>query len=164
MSTRGPTVGTSYDVRARVAQIMGLPVSVHVRAVDPDRPDIADAVDDVWSLLRDVDEVFSPWRHDSDLMQVRRGLLPESLAHPWMSEVRALCARAADLTGGLFTTDLTGPDGTPGWDQLDVPYVSEADFAGELLGYADAVVVESPDELRAAVHDRLSGVLAGDAR
>ena len=45
-----------------------------------------------------------------------------------------------------------------------MPYVSEADFAGELLGYADAVVVESPDELRAAVRDRLSSVLAGGAR
>ena len=39
---------------------------------------------------------------------------------------------------------MTGPDGSLGWDELEVPYVSETDFAGELLGYADAVVVESP--------------------
>ncbi len=56
---------------------------------------------------------------------------------------------------------MTGPDGTPGWDQLVVPYVSESDFAGELLEYADAVVVESPPELRTAVRARLAGVLAG---
>jgi proteasome accessory factor B len=60
-------------------------------------------------------------------------------------------------------TGITGPDGTPGWDQLDVPYVSASDFAGELLGYAEAVVVESPAELRAVVRERLAGVLAEGA-
>ena len=54
----------------------------------------------------------------------------------------------------VSATGVTGPDGTPGWDRLEVPYVSETDFAGELLGYADAVVVESPAELRAAVARR----------
>ena len=48
----------------------------------------------------------------------------------------------------VSATGVTGPDGTLGWDRLEVPYVSETDFAGELLGYADAVVVESPAELR----------------
>jgi proteasome accessory factor B len=42
-----------------------------------------------------------------------------------------------------------------------VPYVSESDFAGEVLGYADAVVVEAPAELRASVRDRLAGIAAG---
>ena len=45
-----------------------------------------------------------------------------------------------------------------------MPYVSQTDFAGELLGYADAVVVESPAELRRAVSDRLAAVLEGVAR
>jgi proteasome accessory factor B len=58
----------------------------------------------------------------------------------------------------------TGPDDTTGWDRLEVPYVSESEFAEELLGYADAVVVESPGELRALVRDRLAGILAGAAR
>ncbi len=53
-----------------------------------------------------------------------------------------------------------GPDGETSWDRLEVPYVSETDVAGELLGYADAVVVEAPDELRAAVRERLQQVLA----
>ena len=67
--------------------------------------------------------------------------------------------RRADIT----TTGVTGPDGTPGWDQLAVPYVSQTDFAGELLGYADAVVVESPAELRNAVSSRLARVIQGAA-
>ena len=54
-----------------------------------------------------------------------------------------------------------GPDGSSGWDRLEVPYVSESDFAGELLGYADAVVAESPGELRASVRDRLADILGG---
>jgi proteasome accessory factor B len=57
-------------------------------------------------------------------------------------------------------TGVTGPDGTLGWDELEVPYVSESDFAGELLGYAYAVVVESPAELRAVVAARLAGVVS----
>ncbi|MET0999511.1 MAG: WYL domain-containing protein [Marmoricola sp.] len=61
----------------------------------------------------------------------------------------------------LTDSDVEGPDGSPGWDRLEVPYVSEADFAGELLGYADAVIVESPVELKASVRHRLSGVLTG---
>jgi proteasome accessory factor B len=56
---------------------------------------------------------------------------------------------------------VTGPDRSSGWDRLEVPYVSVSDFAGELLGYADAVAVESPVELRASVRHRLAGVLAG---
>jgi proteasome accessory factor B len=77
---------------------------------------------------------------------------------------RSGAANGLRRRAAVTATGVTGPDGTPGWDQLHVPYVSEADFAGELLGYADAVVVESPDELRAAVRDRLSSVLAGGAR
>ena len=56
---------------------------------------------------------------------------------------------------------VAGPDGSSGWDRLEVPYVSETDFAGELLGYADAVVVESPGELRASVRNRLAESLSG---
>ena len=59
----------------------------------------------------------------------------------------------------VSATGVTGPDGTLGWDELQVPYVSESDFAGELLGYADAVVVESPAELR-----RRRGRAAGRGR
>ena len=44
-----------------------------------------------------------------------------------------------------------------------MPYVSQTDFAGELLGYADAVVVESPAELRNAVSSRLARVIQGAA-
>ena len=60
----------------------------------------------------------------------------------------------------VSATGVTGPDGSLGWDELQVPYISESDFAGEILGYADAVVVESPAELRSAVAERLSAVVS----
>lgn len=118
---------------------MGLPVSVHVRAADPDRAEITTAVHETWAVLREVDIVFSTWRHDSDVMQLRRGLLPESLAHPWVSEVRGLCDRARRVTGGMFTTDLVGPDGTSGWDPTGLVKGWAIDQAADRLRCLDAV-------------------------
>jgi proteasome accessory factor B len=57
----------------------------------------------------------------------------------------------------------TGPDGSTGWDRLEAGFGAHDDFAGELLGYADAVVVESPAELRDAVVARLRAVCAGSS-
>jgi thiamine biosynthesis lipoprotein len=98
--------------RAFVEQVMGMPVSVHVR--EPSRRDQTDtAVAQVFSTLRKVDEVFSTWRADSDLMRVRRGELDPSDAHPWLAEVQELCAQAERLTQGLFSA---GYDGRGGYD------------------------------------------------
>lgn len=133
------TTTTPYAVRAWVEQIMGLPISVHVRAVDPDRSDISDAVAEVWSLLREVDEVFSTWRNDSDVMQLRRGLLPEPMAHPWIGDIKAMCAYAEAATGGLFVSDLVGPDGTEGWDPTGLVKGWAIDRAADILRTLPAV-------------------------
>ena len=100
----------------------------------------------------------------TDLRAMSASLAPRDPDCSAVVLARSGAANGLRRRAAVTATGVTGPDGTPGWDQLDVPYVSEADFAGELLGYADAVVVESPDELRAAVRDRLSSVLAGGAR
>ena len=95
---------------------MGLPVSIHVRAADPWRADIEGAVARAYEHLQRVDAVLSPWRRDSDLLRVRRGELPPASAHRWLTEVTELGAQAQSATAGLFTTMLTGPDGTTGFD------------------------------------------------
>ena len=100
----------------------------------------------------------------TDLRAMSASLAPREPDCSAVVLARSGAANGLRRRAAVTATGVTGPDGTPGWDQLDVPYVSEADFAGELLGYADAVVVESPDELRTAVRDRLSSVLAGGAR
>lgn len=102
--------------RVWVEQIMGLPISLHVRALDSDRPELAEAVAALFATLRRFDDVFSTYRADSDLMRVRRGALPAQDAHPWLAHARRLTDEAVSATGGLFHPDLVGPDGSRGWD------------------------------------------------
>lgn len=112
------TLAAASDRRVWVEQIMGMPISVHVRrtaateaATEADTH-TETAVAQAFSHLRRVDAVLSPWRADSDLMRVRRGELSADEAHPWLAEVRSLCAEAVERTGGLFTADL--PDRVDG--------------------------------------------------
>lgn len=88
--------------RAWVEQIMGLPVSVHVRAADPERPDIDHAVRQVFAHLRKADAVFSTWRADSELLRLQHGEADPSGLHPWIGEVVDLCLEAEARTDGLF--------------------------------------------------------------
>ncbi|MFV0463476.1 MAG: FAD:protein FMN transferase [Nostocoides sp.] len=106
----------TWSVRAFVEHIMGMPISVHVRSADPHAVHVDGAVANVFAHLRKVDGVFSTWRADSDLIRIRRGELDQRDAHPWLAQVRALTQEAETVTGGIFTTDLLGPDGTRGWD------------------------------------------------
>ena len=99
----------------------------------------------------------------TDLRAMSASLAPREPDCSAVVLARSGAANGLRRRATVTATGVTGPDGTLGWDQLDVPYVSEADFAGELLGYADAVVVETPGELRAAVRDRLTKILAGGA-
>lgn len=105
-----------WALRVQVEQVMGIPISLHLRAPHPDRRELTVAVAAMWDRLREADRVFSTWRADSDVMRLRTGTLSPDQAHPWVSQVRALCERASAVTGGLFSTDLVGPDGTRGWD------------------------------------------------
>jgi len=79
---------------------MGMPVSVHVRAVEPTRPDLVAGVARVFAHLRRVDAVLSTWRADSDLLRLQHGELAD--AHPWLAEVTELCLEAEERTDGLF--------------------------------------------------------------
>jgi thiamine biosynthesis lipoprotein len=102
--------------RAFVEQVMGMPVSVHVRpasALELDWQLVERAVAQVFGTLRRVDRVFSTWRDDSDLLRVRRGELDASEAHPWLEEVQGLCSEAQDRTDGLFSA---GYDSAAGYD------------------------------------------------
>lgn len=102
--------------RVWVEQIMGLPVSLHVRTEPGPRPDLEEAVAAVFATLRRFDAVFSTYRPDSDLMRVRRGELSLREAHPWLTRAHDLTDEAVAATGGLFATDLIAPDGSRGWD------------------------------------------------
>jgi thiamine biosynthesis lipoprotein len=86
--------------RARVEQIMGLPVSVHLRGDDP--AGVERHVDEVFADLRHADAVLSTYRDDSDLARWERGGLTLAHADPILAEVVALCDEARARTDGWF--------------------------------------------------------------
>ena len=100
----------------------------------------------------------------TDLRALSQSLAPQEPDRSAVVLARTGSAIGLRRRAEVVTRNLTGPDGSSGWDRLEVPYVSESDFAGELLGYADAVAVESPVELEASVRYRLAGILAGVRR
>lgn len=98
--------------RAWVEQIMGMPISLHLRGPDLDAPEVVRAVAEVFADLRETDRLFSPYRPDSLVGAVNRGeLLPAGYPPP-LAEVVELCERARERTGGYFDAEL--PDGSGG--------------------------------------------------
>lgn len=119
--------------RAFVEQVMGLPVSVHVRG-QVESSEVLTAVEQVWGMLRRVDEVFSTWRQDSQLMRLRRGELDPSDAHPWLDEVEALCREAEERTGGLFSA----------WSQATGDYDPTGLVKGWAVEKSSQLLAEAP--------------------
>lgn len=129
---------------------MGMPISVHIRAEDADRLDIAVAVNQVFAHLRKVDSIFSLYRPDSELMRWRAGHLDPAGLHPWVAEVHTLCLEAHDRTGGLFTPWLPRPGSSiPAPEDGDTPDPTNFDPTGLVKGWAVGGAAAYLDE----VHD-----------
>ena len=114
----GVRPGPDQPRRAWVEQIMGMPISVHVRGpLAREEAGVAeDAVGRAMAGLRRVDAVFSTYRADSEISRIRAGTLAVAAADPWVQEVVALCDQARDRTGGWFDAHLPGPDGVRRFD------------------------------------------------
>lgn len=102
--------------RAYVAQIMGLPVSIHLRGPHARGLTAAAAVERAFDALRADDAMFSTWKPDSPVSRIRDGRDQLSDAHPRIRHVAALCELAAHRTGGAFCAWLPGPDSRPRFD------------------------------------------------
>ena len=102
-----PAVASTRAQRGTwVEVLMGMPVSVHVRALDPGSDEVEGAVSRVFAHLRRADAVLSTWRTDSDLLRLQHAEVePEAEPglHPWLADVTELCLEAEDRTDGLFT-------------------------------------------------------------
>jgi thiamine biosynthesis lipoprotein len=83
---------------ARVEDVMGMPVVIHVR--DEDVP--VEAVDAAFAWLRWVDATFSTYRADSEIARLNRGELAERDADPLVREVLDACRALRERTGGAF--------------------------------------------------------------
>jgi FAD:protein FMN transferase len=102
--------------RAWVQQIMGMPISVHLRGAGIHDEAAGAAVNAVFRDLRAVDAVFSTYRVDSDISRLNRGELAVAACHPSVAEVLDLCDEARRRTAGAFDSHLPGPDGGTWFD------------------------------------------------
>ncbi|MGC4889459.1 FAD:protein FMN transferase [Micromonospora sp. DT227] len=106
------------DRRAWVAQVMGLPVSVHLRGPRVRTGVVEERVARLFAELRAVDAVFSTYRPDSVLGRLRGAPPgPAATADPLVREVAGLCETARVRTGGWFDARrLPLPRGGTGYD------------------------------------------------
>ena len=114
MTTRAPA-DARPDHRAWVEQIMGMPVSIHVRGVGARGAhargtEVADAVERVFADLRAADTMLSPWQADSQVSRLQRGELTLTDADPLVREVHRLCETALERTDGWFDAWNAVPD------------------------------------------------------
>ena len=84
--------------------IMGMPVTLEITGQSEQAP-----FDEVFGYFRSVDERFSPYKKDSELSELNRGL-DESRWSQDMREVMRLCEDTKKSSGGYF--DIKSPDGT----------------------------------------------------
>jgi thiamine biosynthesis lipoprotein len=102
--------------RAWVEQVMGLPVSIHLRGPDVRGADAEQAVAAVYAELVRLDALFSTYRPDSAISRRRRGDAYPGPHDPVLAEVEQLCAVASDRTDGAFTAWLPDSEGVLRYD------------------------------------------------
>ena len=109
-----PSPGSSDELprRAFVEQIMGLPISIHVRGPAAREESTAVLVSEVFEDLRRIDEMFSTYRPDSQISRINAGTLELDDADPLVHEVRDLGDLARERTGGRFNINLPDAEGT----------------------------------------------------
>ncbi len=101
----------SPPVHREVAHLMGMPISLALRGrhAGDDRGRAAWA--DALAELREVDRVFSTYRHDSCVSRLDRGELSISECPAQVAEVLALGEATRVASGGAFDVRRPGPDG-----------------------------------------------------
>ena len=114
MSTQ---VKAALHRKAWVEQVMGMPISIHLRGgTGVDSPEASAAVWAAYDSLREMDRILSPYRDDSDVMRLRRGEAQLGVCSPLVAEALRIGESAERLTHGSFTTLLPTGDGTLAFD------------------------------------------------
>jgi thiamine biosynthesis lipoprotein len=81
----------------RVEEMWGTVISIDVRDCLDER-----VVDDCYSWFRRVDDLFSTWRDDTEIMQIGRGELPVADASPEVRTILELCEQMRLESNGAF--------------------------------------------------------------
>lgn len=119
--------------RAWVEQIMGLPVSIHLRGADLRAGEVERAVAAAFAHLQGMDELFSTWQTGSQVSRLRRGELALSECDPLVAESLRLGELARARTGGAFTTCLPDAAGILRFDPTGLVKGWAVDRAAEVL-------------------------------
>ena len=93
---------TASEVRRRVEQVMGLPVSLALRGRHADDATGDRAWSEALAVLREADRVFSTYRADSFVSRLDRGEVLAAEGPPEVAEVLALGERARVESRGAF--------------------------------------------------------------
>jgi len=99
-STDGPR-GTTPR-RAWVEQLMGMPVSIHVRGPRAHDADVARTVEAAFASLHAVDAMFSTYKDGSELSRLQRHELTLAECPAEIRDVHRLCRTALERTAGYF--------------------------------------------------------------
>lgn len=102
MTSPAPAHDARAGRRAWVEQVMGMPVSVHVRGPDARGPAVSHAVAALFAELHTVDATFSTYREDSQIRRLQRGELTLGACDDAVREVHDLCVEALAATNGYF--------------------------------------------------------------
>lgn len=112
---------------------MGMPVSIHLRGAEVSGPRAEHAVTTAFSMLRQMDLIFSTWNEDSEVMRLRRGELTLRQCDPLVAESLALGELAERLTSGAFTTMLPTGEGPLTFDPTGLVKGWAVDLASTAL-------------------------------
>ncbi len=126
-------VGTTATAQRRVADVMGMPISLALRGRHGSDA-LADAAwQEVLEVLDDVDRTFSTYRPDSAVSRLGRGELLLEDCPPEVQEVLALGEQARRESHGAFDVRRPGPDGAEVLDPSGVVKGWAVDRASEAL-------------------------------
>ena len=137
------TAGVATGQRAWVEQIMGMPVSIHLRGADLRCAAVEEVVEAAFAELRRADALFSLWQRGSEVRRIRRGELLLADSDPLVQEVASWCRQATERTHRAFTCELPDEDGTRRWDPTGLVKGWAVERAAAVLdrleGYAHSV-------------------------
>lgn len=92
----------------RTELIMGMPITIEIIQAKDNKP-----FTEAFNYFRKIDEKFSPYKQNSELSQINRGL-DESLYSKEMKDVLRLCEDTKKITNGYFDINNKGTLDTSG--------------------------------------------------